>query len=245
MVDKKLHGRTLVSFLKRSSPEIPKLLTQFAASIAGTGLAVMFSVVCKVVYGKVPFCTSKLLSTGLGLGLVWLSSAVNKLRDTVISINKNNRKLLSAGEEEMMSSLDRNVKEIYFRAITIMAVAFLRFVWYLEKLLHFTGSDKSQVFLHRDSLWLKKSNHNRHQTIILPNFVRETVSPRNTTTNILYIITVFYMYVSIFYPWFTGKKVRKETSNLQRNLLVFLGDRNIWSNDFVRWSCCSCCWQQN
>lgn len=128
MVDKNLHGRTLVSFFKRSSPEIPKLLTQFSASIAGTGLAVVFSIICKIVYGKVPFCTSKLLTTGLGLGLVWLSSAVNKLRDTVISINKNNRKLLSAGDEEMMCSLDRNVKEIYFRAITIMAVAFLRFV---------------------------------------------------------------------------------------------------------------------
>lgn len=127
MVDKKLHGRTLINFLKRSGPEIPKLLTQFSASIAGTGLAVVFSVVCKVVYGRVPFCASKLLSTGLGLGLVWLSSAVNKLRGTVISINKNHRKLLSTGDEEMMSSLDRDVREIYFRAVTIMAVAFLRF----------------------------------------------------------------------------------------------------------------------
>lgn len=70
-----------------------------------------------------PFCASKAWSTGLGLGLVWLSWAVNKLRDTVISISK------TAGnekEDEMMNKLDRNLKDIYFRVAAIMAIAVLR-----------------------------------------------------------------------------------------------------------------------
>ncbi|KAL3517540.1 hypothetical protein ACH5RR_020129 [Cinchona calisaya] len=127
MVDKNRHGKTAILSLKRSGPELPKVLTQFSASIAGTGLAVLFSVVCKVACARVPFCASKLLNTGLGIGLVWLSWAVNRLRDTVISINKNSSKL-DTREEEIMNKLDRSVKDIYFRAAALMAVAVLRIV---------------------------------------------------------------------------------------------------------------------
>nr|XP_043609285.1 uncharacterized protein LOC122581183 [Erigeron canadensis] len=112
--------------LKKSGPELPNLLTQFSASIAGTGIAVLFSVMCKVASGRVPFCSSKLLNTGLGLGLVWLSWAVNRLRDTIVMINKNSNKKKGLKDEEMMKNLDRSVKDIYFRAATLMAVMVLR-----------------------------------------------------------------------------------------------------------------------
>ncbi|CAK9175851.1 unnamed protein product [Ilex paraguariensis] len=127
MVDKKRHGKTAILSLKKSGPELPQLLTQFSASIAGTGLAVLFSVVCKVGCSRVPFCASKLLNTGLGLGLVWLSWAVNRLRDTVVHICKNSGKLDSK-EEELMKNLDKSVNEIYLRAATLMTIAVLRFV---------------------------------------------------------------------------------------------------------------------
>lgn len=127
IVDKNRSGRNAINSLKRSGPKIPNLLTQFSASIAGTGLAVVFSVICNVACGRVPFCETKLLSTGLGLGLVWLSWAVNKLRDTVVSINKNAGKL-GVGDEDLMSNLDRNIREIYLRAVTIMVFAVLRFL---------------------------------------------------------------------------------------------------------------------
>ena len=81
---------------------------------------------CKVASGRVPFCSSKLLNTGLGLGLVWLSWAVNKLRDTIVMINKNANKKKGLKDEEMMKKLDRSVKEIYFRAAALMAVMVLR-----------------------------------------------------------------------------------------------------------------------
>lgn len=127
LVDKKRQGKTAVSSLKKAGPELPELLNQFSAGIAGTGFAVLFSVICKVACGRVPFCASKVLSTGFGFGLVWLSSAVNRLRDTVIYIGKNSGKM-SLNEDEMVKKVDKSVSEIYFRAATLMAVAMLRFV---------------------------------------------------------------------------------------------------------------------
>ncbi|KAI3460856.1 hypothetical protein Pfo_017519 [Paulownia fortunei] len=125
IVDRKQQGRSAIVSLKKSGTQLPQLLTQISTSIAGTGIAVVLSVVCRVACNRVPFCPSKLFSTGLGLGLVWLSWAVNKLRDTVISISKTSGKL-GAKEEEMMDHLDRNLKDIYFRAAALTAVAVLR-----------------------------------------------------------------------------------------------------------------------
>ncbi|KAI3829636.1 hypothetical protein L1987_03763 [Smallanthus sonchifolius] len=102
IVDKKRNGKSAIPVLKKSGPELPNLLTQFSASIAGTGIAVLFSVMCKVGSGRVPFCSSKLLNTGLGLGLVWLSWAVNRLRDTIVMINKNSNKKRGLKDEDMM-----------------------------------------------------------------------------------------------------------------------------------------------
>ncbi|KAE8009673.1 hypothetical protein FH972_006097 [Carpinus fangiana] len=126
MVNKKCHRKTAVLSLKKSGPELPELLTQFSAGIAGTGLAVLFSVVTKLACGRVPFCASRLFSTGVGFGLVWLSWAVNKLRYTIIYISKNSGKL-GLKEEEMVRKVDESVHEIYFRAAALMAVALLKF----------------------------------------------------------------------------------------------------------------------
>ncbi|CAI9107916.1 OLC1v1007399C1 [Oldenlandia corymbosa var. corymbosa] len=123
--DKNQNGKTAIHSLRRSGPHLPKVLTQFSASIAGTGLAVLFSVVCKVACCQVPFCGTKLLSASLGVGLVWLSWAVNKLRDTVLTINKSAPEL-DLREDEILDKLDESFKEIYFRAAAILAVAVLR-----------------------------------------------------------------------------------------------------------------------
>ncbi|KAK6164719.1 hypothetical protein DH2020_001583 [Rehmannia glutinosa] len=123
--DRNHQGKNTIHSLKKSGPQLPQLLTQVSASIAGTGIAVVLSVLCRVVCSRVPFCASRVLSTGLGLGLVWLSWAVNKLRDTVISISKTSGKV-GEKEEEMMSNLDRNLKDICFRAAALMAVVVLK-----------------------------------------------------------------------------------------------------------------------
>ncbi|KAM1534243.1 hypothetical protein ACFX10_008054 [Malus domestica] len=125
MMNRKQHGKLAVLSLKKSGPELPELLTQFSAGIAGTGLAVLFSVLCKVASGRVPLCASKLLNTGVAFALVWLSWGVNKLRDTVVQIRKNSKKP-GLQEEEIMKRVDRSVNEIYLRAGTLMAVAVLR-----------------------------------------------------------------------------------------------------------------------
>ncbi|KAL3644847.1 hypothetical protein CASFOL_010027 [Castilleja foliolosa] len=122
---KQQEGKTVVLSLKKSGPQLPHLLTQVSASIAGAGLAVVLSILCRVVCSSVPFCGSRALSTGLGLGLVWLSWAVNKLRDTIITIGKNNGRA-GEKEEEMMENLDRSLKDIYFRVAAVMAVVVLK-----------------------------------------------------------------------------------------------------------------------
>lgn len=126
IVNKNRNSKAAIPVLKKSGPELPNLLTQFSASIAGTGIAVLFSVMCKLASGRVPFCSSKLLNTGLGLGLVWLSWAVNRLRDTIVMINKSSSKKKGLKDEEMMKRLDTSVKEIYFRVGALMAVMVLR-----------------------------------------------------------------------------------------------------------------------
>lgn len=122
---KKQKDKNVIISLKKLGPQLDDLLSRFSASIAGTGVAVVLSVMCRTLCNGVPFSASKLLSTGLGLGLVWISSAVNKLRNTVISISRSSGKL-DGQEEEMMASLDRNLKDFCFRTAAIMAIAVLR-----------------------------------------------------------------------------------------------------------------------
>ncbi|KAJ1404814.1 hypothetical protein SESBI_26392 [Sesbania bispinosa] len=125
MVDKRKHRKTAILSLKKSGPELPELLTQCSAGIAGTGLAVLLSVICKLACGTVPFCASKLLNTGFGFGLVWLSWAVNKLRDTIVNTSKNAGKI-GLKDEEMIQKVDKSLREVYFRAAALLAVAVLR-----------------------------------------------------------------------------------------------------------------------
>lgn len=125
MVDKKQRRKTAIPSLKKSGPELPELLTQISAGIAGTGLAVMLSLICKLACGRVLFCASNVFDTGLGFGLVWLSWAVNKLRATVVSISKNGGKL-GLKEERMVQKLDKSIRDIYFSAAALLAVVVLR-----------------------------------------------------------------------------------------------------------------------
>ncbi|RYR71852.1 hypothetical protein Ahy_A02g006061 isoform D [Arachis hypogaea] len=119
------HRKTAILSLKKSCPELPHLLTQFSVGITGTDLAVLLSVICKLACGRVPFCTSKLLNTGFGFGLVWLSWAVSKLRDTIINISKHAGKL-GLKDEGAIRKVDKSVKEVCFRAVVLLALAVLR-----------------------------------------------------------------------------------------------------------------------
>lgn len=127
MMDKNRNGKSVMDSLKKSGPELPQLLTQFSASIAGTGLAVIFSVLYKVACGSIHFSTANLLTSGFAVGLFWVSWAVNKLRDTTIYIRKNSAKLGFKEEEEMVLRVDKSVKDIFFRAAASMVVLMLRF----------------------------------------------------------------------------------------------------------------------
>ncbi|CAN8237845.1 unnamed protein product [Cochlearia groenlandica] len=124
--------KTKILSLQRSSKDLLELLTQFSISVAGTGLAVLFSVVYNLVSRRVPFCANKFFDTGLGLSLVILSWAVNRLRGVIVGVNKKAKKPCSSlndDEEEilMMRSVERSIKEVYYRAATVIAVFALRF----------------------------------------------------------------------------------------------------------------------
>lgn len=122
----KNRGKAAIISVKKSGPELSQLLTQFSAGIAGTGLAVLFSIMCKVSSGRTPLYGSTMFSTGFGSALVWLSWAVNKLRDTIVHINRSSSKV-NFNEKEIMRRVDGNVNEIFFRSATILAIAVLRF----------------------------------------------------------------------------------------------------------------------
>ncbi|XP_011033678.1 PREDICTED: uncharacterized protein LOC105132086 isoform X2 [Populus euphratica] len=126
MMDKR-RGKSAVLLLKKSGPELPELLNQFSVGIAGAGLAILFSITCRLACGRASFCASKLFSTSVGLGLVWLSWAVSKLKDTVVYISKHASKL-GLKDEEIMGIVNKSFRDIYFRAVTVMAVAVLRLV---------------------------------------------------------------------------------------------------------------------
>ncbi|KAH7666940.1 hypothetical protein IHE45_12G028200 [Dioscorea alata] len=118
-------SKTAVLSLKKSGPEITQFLTQLSAGIAGTGLAVLFSVIYQVASQRVPFCITKVLNTGFGFSLVCLSWAVNRLRDTISNVSKNLNKL--SPSDDGTQKVEDCMKEIFFRALAVMAVVILRF----------------------------------------------------------------------------------------------------------------------
>ncbi|CAJ2633183.1 unnamed protein product [Trifolium pratense] len=124
MVNKKKRRKTIIASLKKSGPELPELLTQISAGIAGTGLAVLLSVICKLACGRLLLSASSLFNTGLGFGLVWLSWSVSKLRATIVSISRHAAKL-GWKEEEMIQKLDKRIRDIYFGSAALLALAVL------------------------------------------------------------------------------------------------------------------------
>ncbi|XP_010522690.1 PREDICTED: uncharacterized protein LOC104801216 isoform X2 [Tarenaya hassleriana] len=129
MIGNDEHKKTTILSLKRSSStDLSELLTQLSIGISGTGIAVLFSVVCSVATGHVPFCADKFFSTGLGFTLVWLSWAVNKLRDTIVHVNRKAMRPYSIlKDQDLTSRLEKSTKEVYSRAAAVMAMLVLRF----------------------------------------------------------------------------------------------------------------------
>ncbi|CAM0958344.1 unnamed protein product [Alopecurus aequalis] len=125
LLDKNRNSSTIVS-MKKAGPEISELLTQCSIGIAGAGLAVLMSVVCKIaIGGRTPFAATRLLNTSVGFGLFWLSCAVNGLRDTITSIFRGPTD--ANMEAEAAVRIQRSVNDILFRAVTLLAVAALKF----------------------------------------------------------------------------------------------------------------------
>jgi len=125
LLDKNRNSSTMVS-LKKAAPEVSELLTQCSIGIAGAGLAVLLSVVCKIaIGGRTPFAATRLLNTGVGFGLFWLSCAVNGLRDTITSIFRGPTD--ANMEEEAAVRIQRSVNDILFRAVSLLAVTALKF----------------------------------------------------------------------------------------------------------------------
>uniref|UniRef100_A0A0D9ZU25 Uncharacterized protein n=1 Tax=Oryza glumipatula TaxID=40148 RepID=A0A0D9ZU25_9ORYZ len=126
LLDKDNSSSTIHS-LKKAGPEISELLTKCSIGIAGTGLAVLLSVVCKMATGmKSPIAATRLVNTGVGLGLFWLSWAVNGLRDTITSIFRSPGDM-NLKDEEVAVRIQKSMNDILFRAITILAITAFKF----------------------------------------------------------------------------------------------------------------------
>lgn len=128
LLDKDKSSSTILS-LKKAGPEITELLTQCSIGIAGTGLAILLSVMCKMDTGmRTPLASARLLSTSVGFGLFWLSWAVNGLRDTIVNIFRSPSNV-NIEEDEVAARLQKSMNEILFRAITLLAITALKFAW--------------------------------------------------------------------------------------------------------------------
>ncbi|XP_062230719.1 uncharacterized protein LOC133928414 [Phragmites australis] len=125
LLDKDKNSSTILS-LKKSGPEITELLAQCSIGIAGTGLAILLSVVCKMATGmRTPFASAGLLSTSVGFGLFWLSWAVNRLRDTIASIFRSPSNMNF--EDEVAVRIQKSTNEVLFTAVTLLAITALKF----------------------------------------------------------------------------------------------------------------------
>lgn len=120
-------SKTIILALKDSGPELTKLLTQFSAGIVGTGLAVLISVACKAMNGKMALLASaRLLNVSFGFGLFWLSIAVNRLRDTVNHFSKRSARAKMPNDDTVLVEKVRTgMNEILFRFIALMAIGLL------------------------------------------------------------------------------------------------------------------------
>ncbi|KAJ4769015.1 Drebrin-like protein [Rhynchospora pubera] len=119
---------TTILSLRKLGPEISHILTSFSIGIAGTGLAVLLSVACKMAGpgARVPLSAARVFNTGFGLGLFWLSWAVNGLRDTIVQVFKGSSKL-KIKDDQMTLEVERSMKDVLFRAGALVALAALRF----------------------------------------------------------------------------------------------------------------------
>lgn len=115
---------TMLSLKKKSSScgDLSELLTRLSIAFAGTGIAVFFSVVCSAASGRVPFCANTVFDAGLSLSLVLLSWAVSRLREAVVGFN---RKVIKG--EETTNRVESRIKDVYFRAATVIIMVALRF----------------------------------------------------------------------------------------------------------------------
>uniref|UniRef100_M4EX55 Uncharacterized protein n=1 Tax=Brassica campestris TaxID=3711 RepID=M4EX55_BRACM len=115
---------TMLSLKKKSSScgDLSELLTRLSIAFAGTGIAVFFSVVCSAASGRVPFCANTVFDAGLSLSLVLLSWAVSRLGEAVVGIN---RKVIKG--EETTNRVESRIKDVYFRAATVIIMVALRF----------------------------------------------------------------------------------------------------------------------
>ncbi|KAL0855554.1 hypothetical protein Bca101_060707 [Brassica carinata] len=62
---------------------IDEFVSQISITTAGTGMTVLFTVICRLASSRVPFCTNKFFNTGLGFSLVVLSWAVDRPREMI------------------------------------------------------------------------------------------------------------------------------------------------------------------
>ncbi|KAL1216526.1 hypothetical protein V5N11_030169 [Cardamine amara subsp. amara] len=122
MLGSEQHKQNTMLSLKKSRGDLSDFLTQFSIGIAGTGMAVFFSVACKIASRRVPFCENKFFDSALSLSLVLLSWAVSRLRKAINGVNKK-----AINEEEIRNRVERRIKEVYFRAAIVIAIVALRF----------------------------------------------------------------------------------------------------------------------
>lgn len=125
--------------LKRHGHKMPELLMKISAGIAGSGLFAIISAAFKSTEGitavrtdaavGVSLLSTILFNTGIGIGMIWLSLAVNMLGFTIIDIAKivNKPNLKENEVNAIRGKVEKSLKEVAMRAAAVLLVVFFRF----------------------------------------------------------------------------------------------------------------------
>eukprot|EP01018_Ginkgo_biloba_P010937 Gb_03323 [translate_table: standard] len=118
---------SVLELTKTRSKEFMTLLNQIAVALAGSGLATVLFVASKMLAVNALFDSSKFFNILFGFGLIWLSCAVQNLREVFLSLTEP-QYTVRLKESQIVSKVKRELNGVTFKAFALMAFSMLRYV---------------------------------------------------------------------------------------------------------------------
>eukprot|EP00249_Psilotum_nudum_P016553 c25880_g1_i1 orf=576-2123(-) len=114
------------SMSRESFEELLAIFSHVAAGLAGSGLALILFVSSRMLLRNAAFDSSKVTGLVRGIGLIWLSSAVQRFRDLVRHLS--NDAYTKFQRKELQAKLRTELQTLTFKAFTLIALSMIRLV---------------------------------------------------------------------------------------------------------------------